>query len=58
MRILLVDDENLARDRLRRMLEKDTVHEVVGEAANGHQAVQLCDQLVPDLVLLDCGAQR
>lgn len=53
MRILLVDDETLARDRLRRMLEVDELHEVVGEAANGHQAVHQCEQLQPDLVLLD-----
>lgn len=53
MRILIVDDENLARDRLRRMLETDAIHEVVGEAANGSQALQLCEQLQPELVLLD-----
>ena len=53
MRILLVDDETLARDRLRRMLEGDEVHEVVGEAANGQQAVNRCVETLPDLVLLD-----
>ena len=53
MRILIVDDETLARDRLRRMLEADAAHEVVGEAANGAQAVQLCEDLQPELVLLD-----
>jgi len=53
MRILLVDDETLARDRLRRMLEADAAHEVVGEAANGIQAVSLCHELQPELVLLD-----
>jgi len=53
MRILVVDDENLARDRLRRMLESNGDHEVVGEAANGGEAVQQCSELQPDLVLLD-----
>ena len=53
MRILLVDDENLARDRLRRMLELDGEHDVVGEAANGVEAVNQCAALLPDLVLLD-----
>ena len=53
MRILVVDDENLARDRLRRLLETDGTHEVVGEAANGNEAVKLCGELLPDLVLLD-----
>ncbi len=52
MRILLVDDETLARDRLRRMLQ-DEGHEVIGEAANGAEAVAGCDRLQPDLVLLD-----
>jgi two-component system response regulator AlgR len=53
MRILIVDDETLARDRLRRMLEADAAHHVVGEAANGAQAVRLCEDLQPELVLLD-----
>ncbi len=53
MRILVVDDETLARDRLRRMLEAEGEHEVVGEAANGSQAVVLCEELQPELVLLD-----
>lgn len=53
MRILVVDDESLARDRLKRMCEGEGLHEVVGEAANGTQAVQLCNDLQPELVLLD-----
>ncbi len=53
MRILLVDDENLARDRLRRMLEAEEAHDVVGEAANGAEAVKVCEAERPDLVLLD-----
>ena len=53
MRILLVDDESLARDRLRRMLEGDATHEVVGEAGNGIEAMQQTQSLKPDLVLLD-----
>ena len=53
MRILLVDDETLARDRLRRMLEVEGSHDVVGEAANGAEAVQACAEHQPDLVLLD-----
>lgn len=53
MRILLVDDESLARDRLRRMLNDQDDHEVVGEAANGTEAVKVCAEMSPDLVLLD-----
>ncbi|MDG2277478.1 MAG: LytTR family DNA-binding domain-containing protein [Pseudomonadales bacterium] len=53
MKILLVDDETLARDRLRRLLESKPEHEVVGEAANGIEAVKQCATLQPDLVLLD-----
>lgn len=53
MRIVLVDDEALARDRLRRLLEGEDDHQVVGEAANGIQAVGVCEALQPELVLLD-----
>lgn len=53
MRILLVDDEMLARDRLRRLLADAPEHEVVGEAANGMEAVRVCAEMLPDLVLLD-----
>jgi len=53
LKILLVDDEALARDRLKRLLEDDAQHEVVGEAANGIEAVRICAELQPDLVLLD-----
>ena len=53
MRILLVDDETLARDRLRRMLSDDERHEIVGEAGNGLEAVRLTEDVKPDLVLLD-----
>ncbi len=53
MRILLVDDEHLARQRLARMVEQMPDYEVVGEAANGMEAVQLVNDTQPDLVLLD-----
>ena len=39
--IILVDDEVLARDRLRRMLEGEKDYEVIAEAANGDQAIRL-----------------
>ncbi|MCJ7556920.1 MAG: LytTR family DNA-binding domain-containing protein [Gammaproteobacteria bacterium] len=53
MRILIVDDEAPARVRLRRLLEDEGEHEVVGEAGNGKQALQLNHELCPDAVLLD-----
>ena len=53
MKILLVDDESLARDRLRRLLETEPDHEVVGEAPNGIDAIRLASEHQPDLVLLD-----
>ncbi len=53
MNVLIVDDEAPARDRLRRLLEEDGAHAVVGEAANGRQALQLAAKFKPDVVLLD-----
>ena len=53
MKILLVDDETLARDRLRRLLVDKPEHEVVGEAANGMEALNIAQTTKPDLVLLD-----
>ncbi len=53
MRVLVVDDEPLARERLRRQLE--TMHdvEVIGEAGHGAEALAQADRLHPDVVLLD-----
>lgn len=53
MRILVVDDETLARERMLRILSEFDEHEVVGEASNGHEALQKIDALNPDVVLLD-----
>lgn len=53
MNVLIVDDEAPARDRLRQLLEEDGAHEVVGEAGNGKQALELAAELAPDVVLLD-----
>ena len=53
MKVLIVDDEQLARDRLARMLSDMPGYDVVGQAANGMQAVQLCESTQPDVVLLD-----
>ena len=53
MNVLIVDDEPPARSRLRQLLEEDGAHRVVGEAANGQQALQMAASLAPDVVLLD-----
>ncbi len=53
MRVLIVDDEAPARDRLRQLLGEIEGHECVGEAATGEQAVVLAGETRPDVVLLD-----
>ncbi len=53
MRVLIVDDEAPARTLLREYLAAHDETEPVGEAANGFEAVKLCADLQPDLVLLD-----
>jgi two-component system response regulator AlgR len=53
MRILVVDDEALARERLKQMLGELEDCQLVGEASNGQQALELSQQLQPDVVLLD-----
>jgi two-component system LytT family response regulator len=53
IRTLIVDDEPLARQRLRRLLEADPDVAVVGESGDGRQAVTDLRELRPDLVFLD-----
>lgn len=53
MKVLVCDDEPLARDRLVRLIERLDGWEVAGEAENGLQAVQQAEQTDFDLVLLD-----
>jgi DNA-binding NarL/FixJ family response regulator len=52
-RIALADDHTLMRQGLRLLLEREPAFEVVGEAADGRQAVALAEQLHPDVVVLD-----
>lgn len=53
VRVLIADDEPLARERLRLLLGEHLHVQVVGEAENGEQVLRLCEQQQPDLVLLD-----
>jgi two-component system response regulator AlgR len=53
MRVLIVDDEPPARERLQQMLEDIGEYEVVGQARDGQQALTLTAKLRPDVVLLD-----
>jgi two-component system, LytTR family, response regulator len=52
-KILIIDDEPLARDLLIRFLSKDERVEVVGECSNGFEGVLAIQELCPDLVFLD-----
>ncbi len=53
MRVLVVDDEQPARARLKQILGDEADYSCVGEAANGNDALKLAAQLNPDIVLLD-----
>ena len=53
IRVLIVDDESLGRERVRRLLEKRSDFELVGECENGVEAVRAIEELSPDLVFLD-----
>jgi len=53
MRILIVDDERPARDRLRRMLALEAGVEAVEEAADGIEALQRLGEFAPDALLVD-----
>ncbi len=53
IRVLLVDDEPLARDMLREMLQSDAEVEIVGESCNGREALEAIHAKEPDLIFLD-----
>ncbi len=53
VRVLLADDNAQFRSVLRRLLERDPEIDVVAEASNGAEAVQLAEALRPDVVLMD-----
>jgi DNA-binding NarL/FixJ family response regulator len=53
VRLVIVDDHELARAGLRSLLSGERSLEVVGEATSGAEALDVCRQLQPDVVLLD-----
>jgi two-component system, LytTR family, response regulator len=53
IRALIVDDEPLAREMLREMLQADSQIDIVGEAGNGREAIEAIRTLTPDLIFLD-----
>ena len=53
IRVLLADDHALVRRGFRRMLEDEPTIDVVGEAANGDEAIALAKSLKPDVVVMD-----
>lgn len=53
IRVLIADDHEVVRDGLKLILETEEDFEVIGEAGDGAGAVQLADQLQPDVILMD-----
>ena len=53
MKVLIVDDEQPARDRLRQLLAEEDGYDVAGEAGNGIEALEIAGRTSPDIVLLD-----
>ena len=55
IRVLLADDHGIVRAGIRHLLERQPDMEVVGEAADGREAVHLAEQLDPEIVVMDIG---
>ncbi len=53
MKTLIIDDERLARNELRRLLENFPKIQIIGEAANADEALPMIDELEPELLFLD-----
>jgi two-component system response regulator NreC len=53
IRVLIADDHTILREGLRKLLSEEPDIDVVGEAADGHQAVKKAEELKPDVILLD-----
>ncbi len=53
MKVLIIDDENPARQLLKDLIGKKQEFEIIGEAANGFEALKLINDLKPELIFLD-----
>lgn len=53
MNVLIVDDEQLARQRLRKMLSLNSMYQIIGEAETGEDALRKSQSFRPDVVLMD-----
>jgi two-component system response regulator NreC len=53
VKILIADDHKIMRDGLRHLLEKEAGMEVVAEAKDGHETIQIAEQLRPDIIIMD-----
>ncbi len=58
IKVLLADDHIVVREGIRRFLDREDDLEVVGEAADGEEAVQLATQLKPDVLVMDIAMPR
>jgi len=58
IRVIIADDHHLVRQGIRALLEKADGIEVVGEAADGQEAVELVERLAPDVLVMDIAMPR
>lgn len=55
IKVLLVDDHKMIRDRLRNAIDKEPSLQVIGEASNGQEAIVFAENNVPDVIVMDVG---
>ena len=58
MRVLLADDHGIVRRGLRSLLESEPGLTVAAEAADGHEALRLCEEHKPDVLIVDIGMPK